>query len=314
MSITKCALAIITERGHKVVKPTWSDLDAEEESFLARHIEELRGKISEGDARGRFASGSNLLSDLQTMLAADKGAFVAIAERLVQQLATEMKTVNSSSCVVAVVVEITVGGSGRASILKLDAEIEAAQLEQTEDGIRLHVFDDLLPRPGDIQKGISWPDPRSPDSDVVVLDRVTAGSATKYFQRAFGIVASPRPKDVEDALRKDLAALPPSELSEAVAAIGTGGPVDGVIARIRETVPTFHSSVPAPVTRDAPPGYIRDTFNAAAPIRYEANGIQLLVPPRLSQQVSTRRSGTGFETVIRTSTPLTPVVEDDIGG
>lgn len=313
MTILRCALAVITDRGHNVVPPSLSDLDPVEEDFLERHVAELRSQTGVGDARGRFRDTSSLSDDINSALAADGDAFVAIAARLVTQLAVAMQGVNSSSCVVALIVQ-DFAAERRFTLLKLDAEIEAAQLEQTADGIKLHVFDDLLPRPGDIQKGLSWPDPRSPDSDLIVLDRVRHGSAAKYFQLAFGIVASPRPKDTEDALMIELAQMSPTDAQLAVTAIGQGGPAEQVVARIRDVVPGFAPASHELVPVDGPPGYIRSSFDGTAPVKFQADGVQLSVPVSMRAAVETHREGTGYVTTIRTSTPLTPVVRFVDGG
>ena len=311
MAITKCALAVITNRGRDVVPATWSELAADEADFLERHVAELRSHIDEGDARGRFKSDSLLPDVFERAVIANRDDFVAIANELVTSLAREMQSVRSSSCVLAFVVEVLPGAQDQVTLLKLDAEVEAARLEEiVGGGIRLQVFDDLLPSPGDIQKGFSFPDPRSPESDVVLLDKVTPGTATKYFQRAFGVTASPASKEVENALRRDLASLRGDDFDAAVDAIGRGGPVGDVVTRIREVVPHFTTSATHPTQEGAPTGYVRENFNSAAPIPYEANGIKLFVPPRHRGSVRTRSEGTGFITEIRTTTPLTPLDDE----
>lgn len=308
MTITKCALAVITNRGRDVIPATWSDLAEDEADFLSRHVVELRTHIDEGDARGLFRPESILPEIFERAPTADRDEFVELANRLVDSLAREMQSVRSSSCVLAFVVEED-GQEGHecVTLLKLDAEVEAARLEELAGGgIRLQVFDDLLPSPGDIQKGFSFPDPRSPESDVVLLDKVTPGTATRYFQRAFGVTASPPSKEVENALRRDLATLRGDDFDTAVDAIGRGGPVNDVVTRIRAVVPHFTTSASHPPQEGAPVGYVRETFNSSSPIPYEANGIKLFVPPRHRGSVRTRAEGTGFVTEIRTTTPLTP--------
>jgi len=190
--IHRCALAIITKRGHSVIPPSIGALEQDEEDFLHRHVERLRSAVKATDARGRLRHGSTLAADMADALTASDDDFLIFAGRLVDELAKAMKSVgNAPDCVVAILTEGKDGPS-TTSLLKLDAEIEAAQLKQTEQGIRLRVFKDLLPRPGDLQKGISWPDPRSPESEIIVLDHIKAGTAALYFQSAMRIDASPR--------------------------------------------------------------------------------------------------------------------------
>ena len=310
MSITRCALAIITERGQRVVSPTLSTLEHEEEDFIERHVRELRGQTEVGDARGRFREGSNLLSDIGLAISGSEAEFLDVASRFVNQLAEAMQRVNAtSSCVVAVVTQHS-NNSGTLTLLKLDAEIEAAQLEQTAAGIRLRVFDDLLPRPGDIQKGFSWPDPRDPDSEIVLLDRVRMGSATKYFQNAFGMDASPKPKETEDALARELSLLPFADVEHAMSAVADGGPAERVVERIQNVVPGFQPVSKELSTHDGLPGVIRPGFKNAK-VKYEADGFELIVPLANSNRVRTVRDGMGFVTSIRTGIALTPVEPDD---
>jgi hypothetical protein len=311
--IEKCALAIITERGRSVIAPTWSTPDEDEASFLSRHVERLRTGAATTEKRGRFRSGSTLSSDIQQAIVADRHLFIAIADRLVRQLATGMQSVNTPpTCVVAFLVERSAVGH-TVSLLKLDAEIEAARLAQTRDGIRLEVFQDLLPQPGAIQKGFSWPDPRSPHSELIILDANVAGTAM-YFQNAYRIDASPTASQTEAALTHELSVLPPSSVAVAVAAAQDGGAADVVVQRIRAQLPNFSVGSPELGAADSLPGVIRPQFTTVARHSYKADGIELKVPLTQMGRVVTRRSNFGYETVITTTTPLTPLGGDDVGG
>ncbi|MGZ1489490.1 hypothetical protein [Brevibacterium sediminis] len=312
--IEKCALAVITERGRSVIPPTWSDLDEEEEDFLVRHVERLRKASNAAETRGRFRPDSTLERDFSDALTAHGDSFVEVAHRLVQQLASAMQGVNSASCVVAFVVETPSGGSERTvSLLKLDAEIEAAQLDRSGQGVRLRVFKDLLPRPGDIQKGLSWPDPRAPHSTLIVLDAVLQGTA-KYFQNAFRIDASPNARNTEMALVDEISELPPAQVAAAVAAVGDGGDAEEVVDRVRSVLPSFAVVAPELGAGGAMPGRVRPQFSALAKKSYEADGIEVKVPLSRVEQIRTRRVGTQYETVITTSTPLTPIESGDVSG
>ena len=305
--IEKCALAVITDHGHSVIPATWSDLDDDEEDFLVRHVERLRKTTNASETRGRFRPDSTLEQDFADAMAADKEPFVAIAAQLVQQLASAMQGVNSASCVVVFVVEAQSGGGKRTvSLLKLDAEVEAAQLDRSGEGVRLRVFKDLLPRPGEIQKGLSWPDPRAPHSSLVVLDAIVEGTA-KYFQNAYRIDASPNARTTEKALVEELSELTPARIAAAVAVVGDGGDAEAVVDRIRGQVPRFEVSAPELGAGGAMPGMIRPQFATVVKKSYEADGIELKLPLARMDQVHTRRVGVEYETVIRTSTPLTPV-------
>jgi len=312
--IEKCALAVITDRGRNVIPATWSDLDGDEEDFLIRHVDRLRKTTNASETRGRFRPDSTLEVDFSTALAADETGFVEVAGRLVQQLADAMQGVSSSSCVVALVVGVARGAAGRSvSLLKLDAEVEAAQLDRSGNGVRLKVFKDLLPRPGDIQKGLSWPDSRAPHSNLIVLDAVAEGTA-KYFQNAYRIDASPSARTTEKALVEELSGLPPARIAAAAAAVGNGGDAEVVIERIRSHLPDFHVKAPELGAGGSMPGMIRPQFASAAKKNYEADEIELKLPLARMGQVRTVQVGTSYETVIRTSTPLTPIEPTDVGG
>ncbi|MCC4906789.1 hypothetical protein [Microbacterium sp. cx-59] len=312
--IEKCALAVITNRGRNIIPPSWSELDDDEEDFLVRHVDRVRKTTNASETRGRFRPDSTLEQDFIAAMSADETAFVLIAGRLVQQLASAMQGVNSASCVVALVVEaMQDGGARTVSLLKLDAEVEAAQLDRTGTGVRLRVFRDLLPRPGEIQKALSWPDPRAPHSSLVVLDAIVEGTA-KYFQNAFRIDASPNARLTERALVEQLSELPPAKIASAVAAAGNGGDAEKVVERIRRDLTHFPVTAPELGAGGAMPGTIRPQFATLVKKSYEADEIELKLPLARMGQVRTRRVGAGYVTTIRTSTPLTPIDPDDVDG
>ncbi|MDY1004697.1 hypothetical protein [Curtobacterium sp. CFBP9011] len=306
--IEKCALGVITERGKKVLDPTWSNLGDHEEDFLRRHIDEVRATATDEQTRGRFRPDSSLESDLMAALdATEQSEFVDIAKRLVQKLATAMLPVAAkASCVVALIVSSD--GDGKSvTLLKLDAEIEAARLMQIMGEIRLEVFDDLLPSPGEIQKGISWPDPRQ-HSDLIIRDKqagAMAGTA-QYFLNAYKIDASPTAKLTEQALVKAMSVLAPSKVADAVAAAGDGGSANDVITRIHQDVPELDGSAKALGGHGAIPGIIRPSFATTSKQTYEAHGIELKVPLAEIGRVTSRQEGTVWVTEVRTDLPLVP--------
>lgn len=304
-----CALAVITGRGRNVVPPSLGGLDVDEEDFLQRHVDNLRGVASKADSpRGRFRHGSTLPQDFKAALTDDRTEFGGVAGRLVDSLATSMRgAANALDCVVALVTDGPPTGPEHVSLLKLDAEIEAAQLEQVQDGgVRLKVFRDLLPRPGLLQKGISWPDPRAPHSSVIIKDR-NRGTAL-YFQNAFLIDASPTALETERALIDALADdLPIADVADALALVGDGGPADEVVARVQEHYPDFQPDAPELGARGALAGRIRPRDVKVQKKKFYADGIDLSVPLDRLHQVKTEDQGGGFETRITTSTPLTPI-------
>src|SRR6266568_7484054 len=295
-----CALAVITDRGRNVISPSVSPLAVDEEDFLQRHVNELRGEaMKEQSPRGRFRQGSTLLGDLESVLSSNATTFGTVATGLVDSLAKAMRGVpNALDCVVALVTDGSPSGPEHVSVLKLDAEIEAAQLQQAQGGIRLRVFRDLLPRPGELQKGLSWPDPRDPQSTIVIKDR-NPGHTAFYFQNAFGVDASPAAVDSERAFINALAeGLPPSDAAEALNLVGDGGPADEVVARVRERYPNFQPDAPELGAGGALAGRIRSRNVRIQKKKFSADGIDLLVPLDRLDRVSTRQRDGRFETRI----------------
>lgn len=305
--IGRCALGVITDKGRNVIPPTLSSLTTDESDFLARHVSELRASHSSAKAvRARFRQPSLLQGALQTLLDPEsEEEFVATAVELVESLAASMRAATrAESCVAAIVTALESDGARTASFLKLDAEIEAAHLDQTEGGIRLRVFRDLLPAPGEMQKGISWPDPRS-DSEVVVLDK-NQGAVAQYFQNAFQVEASPRSLEVEKHLATCIAEnLRPEEMRQAVEAIGdSSGPVERVVQKLQEVFPALPDSARGPT--DQMPGSVRRGFLNGRKRTFESDGMKLEVPLGELPRVTVSIEGDHWITTIRTTKPFGP--------
>lgn len=303
--IEMCALSVITQRGRKVIEPTVSTLNADEEDFLSGHTQTLRDHASGTGSRGRFRGDSTLEADFQAALSGNPVAFLAVAQRLVAQLAATMRSVNSKDGVVVLVVEKK-HQDRVVTLLKLEAEIDAARIQLDDNGsLHLEVLRDLLPSPGDLQKGLSWPDPRA-NSDLITVDANQQGTAL-YFQNAYRIEAAPTPSVTEKALADEITSLPGRHIAQAVAAVDRGGDADQVVERIREVVPTFQGKAPALGVGGSMAGTIRATFVRQAKHTFKADDIELRVPLDQLAKVETRQVGTQFVTSITTRTPLTPL-------
>ena len=239
-----CSLAIITKRGLQVVPPSISELAQDEEDFLQRHVDSLRADALKADTpRGRFRPNSTLEGDFSNLMAADACRFEELSSGLVDSLAKTMRGASRARDVVAVLTAGSSEATEHVSLLKLDAEIEAARLEQIGDGIRLRVFRDLLPRPGDLQKGLSWPDPRIV-SEIIIKDRNFNHTAL-YFQNAFAVDASPSALDTERAFVNALAEhLPVSDVPEALDLVSEGGLADEMSSRVQQRFPHFRVDAP----------------------------------------------------------------------
>src|SRR5262249_18749370 len=142
------------------------------------------------------------------------------------------------------------------SILKLDATKEAARFRELTKGvIRLHVLKDLLPAPNELQKGISWPDPRS-DSDAIIVDRNL--EAAKYFLNAYELDVSPRSADTERALLKAIASLPEEEVKEAYRAVAdAAGAGPQIASDLKTRFTALDTTDPALRPDAAVPGLVR---------------------------------------------------------
>ncbi len=308
--ICACSLAVITDRGRDVVPASLSDLERDEADFLQRHIDALRSDaLREDSPRGRFRTGSALKDELEAMLEPDCPDWDEIAANLVDSLAKAMRGApRALDCVVALVTDGREARPEHVSLLKLDAMIEAAQLERVRSGIRLRVFKDLLPRPGELQKGLSWPDPRTNVSEIIIKDR-NFGQTALYFQNAFGVDASPTALTTEKAFVNALAdSLPSSAVEDALNLVDDGGTADQILARIKEKYPDFHCDSVELGSRGALPGRIRPQSVRTQKKIFRADGIELRVPLERLGRLTTLSRGDGcYETHIVTSTPLTPV-------
>lgn len=312
--IHRCAIGVITDRGKKVILPTISQLTAEEQDYLTRHDEELRNRhANDNTVYCTFRAGASSRIDLKLALQGSEDQFLDVAKRMVESLADTMRgTANAKDCVVALL-----SGAPKAAaqpdhvtFLKLDARIEAAHLKkaQTGQGVRLEVFKDLLPAPGDMQKGFSWPDPRQPASELILHD-TNRGDAAVYFGNAFQLNISSKALETETALADELVGqLGPARARQAVALVNeTGGRGDEVVAKIQETYPDFTPTVRPLGAGGALAGLVRPGHLDVKKKRFESDGIELRVPLGRLDAVSTRPEGDDFVTTIRTSTPLTPI-------
>jgi hypothetical protein len=312
--IHRCAIGVITGRGNNVILPTISELTDDEQDYLTRHDDELCNRhANDNTVFCTFRVGASSRVDLKLALQGSEDQFLDVANRMVESLAETMRaTANAKDCVVALLTGGPAGVSApdHVTFLKLDARIEAARLKKAQagQGVRLEVFKDLLPAPGDMQKGFSWPDPRQPESELILHD-TNRGEAARYFGNAFQLNISSKALETETTLADELVEqLGPARARQAVALVNqAGGRGDEVVAKIKATYPDFTPSARPLGGGGALAGLIRPGHLDTKKKRFESDGIELRVPLGRLDAVNTRPDGDEFVTTIRTSTPLTPV-------
>lgn len=310
--IKRCALGVITERGAEVILPTMSTLTDDEQDYLGRHVSYVRGlPASDNTVYCVFRPGAVLPAGLQRALTGTDDDFLQLATDMVEALAATMRASPRAkeNCVVALLTSTQIGSptAEYVTFLKLDAKIEAAHLEKAKQGgITLHVFKDLLPAPGDMQKGLSWPDPRSPASELILHD-TNSGEAALYFGNAFLLSISSRAIETEKTMVKELVKqLGPARAAEVVALVDEkGGRADEIVAVVKEQYATFEPTLRPLGGGGGLPGVIRPHQLSSQKLIFTADGIELRVPISRLGAVVTRSDGDKFVTTIRTSTPLT---------
>jgi hypothetical protein len=186
-------------------------------------------------------------------------------------------------------------------VLKLDAVTEAASYKFDGGQVRLSVLKDLLPAPGELQKGLSWPDQR-PGSDAIVTDRNL--TAAKYFFSAYELQVSATSAHAERALSEAITLhVPKSQRAAAIEFASTlSGPAETVVAKVQDRYPGVVVEKAELGAGGAIGGYIRETKVAGHPTRYIGDGIVILVPhDRLGQVTGPRKIGGRWEMTIRFS-------------
>jgi hypothetical protein len=268
-----------------------------EADFLGRHVK----KVRENDrARSAFVAEAVVPGLLAGLLPASEAQFVASASALQAMLATAMgNSTNASDCVTAFVhARDHPDGSDHITVLKLDANVEAARRDVQGDVVSLTVLSELLPTPRDLQKALSWPDPRA-NSDVLMVD--TNAANAQYFETAFQVRVSPRSREAEEKLQQAIvASVPGPDLSRALGdASQLDGPADRVLASLTARYPSLAPAAQQAAAADRPAGIVRRNKIAARPVVWRADGVELRVPAQRASDVSISPEGDGFVLSIR---------------
>jgi hypothetical protein len=198
--VLRATLTFVRREEDLVVAASMAELDAADADFLARHVTKLREAAAEEDALlSRFHQGSGVPALMQSLRTVSDQEFIEISGGLATRLHESMKQSTKPGPGVLAIIASGEGGNTPtiSSVLKLDAIPELAKYLLEAGQVKLSVVRDLLPAPGDLQKGISMPDGRG-TSDAIVIDRNQ--SAARYFFNAYELQVSHTPGESEKAL------------------------------------------------------------------------------------------------------------------
>jgi hypothetical protein len=209
---------------------------ADVSDFLVDHVESLRARAADGTAaNARFADPADrqLIEDIRV---GNDVKFLAAAQTLGGRLVSEMdKTSNAKSGLLlcATFHSDGVTPAATAAVLKLEVvSPHGAVLEVLDTGEEtLAAVTDVLDKPGDLQKGLVFPDDRKA-SEAVVGDKA-AHKEARYFLHAAGVSLEAH------------AAGSARELVKAVAALA--GPT--VAQKVVVALPAVEPAAPAPVLK-----------------------------------------------------------------
>jgi hypothetical protein len=305
--IVRVALGAVANRGASVVPPALVTLAGPAEAdFLGRHVMKVR---SNGQARSTFVPGAAVPGLLAGLAAAADAQYAAGADALQQMLARAMgQSTNASDCVTAVVhAQDTQGASDHITVLKLDANVEAARRDILQGVVSLTVLSDLLPTPRDLQKALSWPDPR-PDSDALMIDANAANA--QYFENAYQVQVSPKSAEAEAELQAAIVAgVPQRDLARALQdASRLDGRADVVLTALAQQHPSLGPAAQQAAAAARPAGIVRRNKIAARPVVWRADGVELKVPADRAGDVEVTPDGNGYVLSVRVDSRPQPGV------
>jgi 37-kD nucleoid-associated bacterial protein len=299
------ALAFVSAKQPLVAPEAPAELDADDADYLQRHVDKLQAEASAADSlRSQFKAGSIMEQLLQQLRDKDDASFVEATAIIAGRVKDAMDASTNTSPGVLAVVRSPIDESAQAvSILKLDAINEAARFALEPHRIRISVLRHLLPAPGDLHKGVSWPDPR-PVSDAIVLER--NASAARYFFNACELDVSLRSKEAEKALHRVLIQVPRERRPAVAAEIAQlSGPVEKLAAAIKQREPDISTDLPELGSGGRLGGLVRPGKLAAGRTRFSGDGIDVLVPYDLLGRVSIQPHGGGWQMTIGFTTQPT---------
>lgn len=232
--------------------------DAGVEDFLKDHVNALvRLAVDDNSPLARFTD-PVAQAEFEKLRAGTDQDFLDAAGSLTVRLIGAMDGRSAPGLLVCV--RLRDGERLSAAALKLQVVTpNAAVLEALDSGEEvLAAAKNVLDAPGELQKGALVADPRDPDSDVVVGDRLPTDA--QYFPRAFGIRTEQRAKDgaadLLNALNEQLPDGALTEVARTLPRLSSGAP-RAVLEAAAQTVPELTpemraSAVAALVARRRP--------------------------------------------------------------
>jgi hypothetical protein len=244
------------------------------EDFLTDHVKALLKLAGEGASPHARFQQPDPEAEFDRLRTGTDQDFLDAAGALTRRLISEMDGRSAPGLLVCI--RLADGAKLSAAALKLQVVTpNAAVLQALDTGEEvLSAARNVLDAPGELQKGALVVDPRHPDSDVVVGDKLTHDA--QYFPRAYGIRTEQRAKDggadLLNALSGQLAPTVIAAVARVLPALPSGNPTD-VLDAARATVPELTDHVrsatvaalqaqPRPVTRIATDAPLKQVITA----------------------------------------------------
>lgn len=300
----RATLTFVRREEDLVVASSMAQLDAADADFLTRHVAKLREAAAEEDALlSRFHQGSGIPALVRSLRTVSDQEFIKVSGTLATRLHQSMKqSTKPGPGVLAIIASAEDGNTPTiSSVLKLDAIPELARYLLVAGQVKLSVVRDLLPAPGDLQKGISVPDGRG-TSDAIVIDRNQ--SAARYFFNAYELQVSHTPAESEKVLSDVIVkGVPREQRAEAMKFVaGLSGPADKVAEQVKKQYPDVQIDRRELGAQGELGGYIRPKKVAGHLTRFRGDGITVVVPyERLDRVKGPQPIGGGWEMRIRFS-------------
>jgi len=245
MRITHMTFAAVAHDATPV-PPELREVDEGINAFLRDHIQELRAMTRKrGTSPGRFTDpeAKALFRDLFT--GSDDG-FLAAAGSLTKRLIARMDARAANGLLICLR-----GGDGSdryGGVLKLQVVApNAAVLKKLASGeIQLSAIQDLLDKPGDLQKGAlstSW----LPEDHIMIGDQL--GQDARYFPEAFAIKVFARPTEAVAGLITAIDEIAPALVTPVAAALPgvAAGDAPDVLGSLGREIPELTASLQAEI-------------------------------------------------------------------